>query len=55
VEAGQVDPRLGHQCLQPDDEVEVLEDDVRRVIAVWRLQLVLNVAIRGERQAFFCD
>jgi hypothetical protein len=53
MEKCQVDSRLWHQGRQPGDEIQRLKDDVGHAISVWRLQFVSNVAIRGERQAFF--
>ena len=55
VETGQVHPRLGHQGGQPGNEIQWLEDDVRRAVSVRRLQLVSDLAVRCERQALFRD
>jgi hypothetical protein len=55
VEARQVDPRFRHQRCQPGNEVEGLEDNVRGAVTVRRLQLVPDVAVRGERKALFRD
>ena len=46
VEARQVEPRFRHQGCQPGNEVEGLEDDVRRAVSVRRPQLVPDVAVR---------
>ena len=51
MEAGQIDPRLGHQGGQPGDEIQRLEDNVCRAVAVRRLQLVPDSAVRRERQS----
>ena len=48
VEAGQVDPGLGHQGDKPGDEIQRFEDDLRGAIAVRRLELVAHLAIVGE-------
>jgi len=53
MKAGQVDPGLGRQGGEAGDEVERFEDDMGGAIAVRRLELVANVAVRGERQALF--
>lgn len=37
-------------CRQSCDEIQRLENHMRRAILVRRLELVANVAIRGERQ-----
>ena len=67
VEARQVDPGLWDQRGQPGDEVQRLEDHMGRAVpkalatlagqafAVRRLQLVADVAVRGERQALLRD
>ena len=55
MEAGQIDPGLGHQGGEPGDEVERFEDDMGGAIAVRRLELVTDVAIGRERQALFRD
>ena len=52
---GEVDPRFRHQGCQAGNEIQWLEDDVRRAVTVRRLQLEPDVAIRGERQSFFRD
>ena len=41
METGQVDPRFRHQSCQPGNEVQRLEDDMRRAVSIRRLQLVL--------------
>ncbi len=51
VEAGEVDRRFRHQGRQVGDEIQWLEDDVRRAVSVRRLQQVTDVAVRRERQA----
>lgn len=49
MKAGQVAPGLWHQGGETGDEVERLEDDMGGAIAIWRLELVANVAVRRER------
>ncbi len=53
METGQVDSGFRHQGNETGDEVQRLENDVRRAIAVRHLKLVTHVAIGGERQALF--
>ena len=48
VEACQIDPQFRPQRRQAGDAVEGLEDDVRRAVSVRCLQLITDVAIRGE-------
>ena len=46
IQAGQVDPRLRHQRRQAGDEVEGLEDDVRRAVlghGVFRVVVEPNI------------
>ena len=49
----QVARRVAHRDVR--HQFEGLEDDVRRAIAVRRLQLVPDVAVRRQRQAIFRD
>lgn len=49
------DPRFRHQGRQPGDEIQWLEDDVCRAVAVRCLQLVTDVPIGRQRQALFRD
>ena len=51
VEAGEVDPRPGHQGGQPGDKIERLEDDVRRAVPIGGFQLLADISVRRERQA----
>ena len=53
IKSGQIDPGLRHQCDEPGDEVQRLEDDVGGSISVRRLELVTHVAIGRERQPLF--
>ena len=47
VETGKVHPRFRHQGCQPGNEVQWLEDDVRRAVAVRRLQQKVSGLFRG--------
>ena len=51
VESRQVDPGLWDQRGQPGDQVQRLEDNMGRAVAIRRLLLVADVAVRGDRQA----
>jgi len=53
MKADKVQARWRHQCGQPDDEIQRLEDHVRDAIAVRRLQRVADVAARGDEQPLF--
>ena len=55
MEARQVDSGLRHQCSQPGDEIQWLEDDMRCAILVRRFQWVADVATGGERETLFSD
>ena len=55
IQARQIHPRFRHQGCQPGNEVEGLEDDVRRAVSVRCLQLVPDVAVRRRREALFRD
>ena len=49
----QIHPWFGYQGRQPGDEIQRLEDDMGGAIPVGRLELVTDLAIGGQRQAFF--
>ena len=51
VLAGQVRARLRHQGREPGDEVEGLEDHVRRAVAIGRLQSIADVPAVGQRES----
>ena len=53
--AGQVDARVEHECRQPGDEIEWLEDDVGGAIPIGRLQSVVNVVLGRERKSLGAD
>ena len=53
MKSRQIHPRFWHQGRQSGDEVQWLKDNVRRAIAVRCLELVTDLAIGGQRKAFF--
>ena len=53
VEACEIQARRWHQCGEPRDEVERLEDQVGCSVAVGRFQRVADVAARGYEQPLF--
>jgi len=50
METGQIDPWLLHQCGQSGNEVQRLENHMRRAILVRDLELVKNITSASERR-----
>jgi len=48
----QVNSRFRHQCRQPGYEIQWLENDMRGAVAPGCFQLIVHLAIAGQRQAF---
>ncbi len=45
VKAGEIDPGLGHQGGQPDDEIQGLKDHMGGAVAPGRFQLIVHLAV----------
>lgn len=55
VETGEVHTRLWHQCSQPGNEVQRVEDHMCGPIAIGCLQFVADVAVGCEEESLFRD